>query len=217
LRQISTKSGKAGAAYVSKFGHQGVDMNEAGEQMLTKWFSSDADHGPTAPAESTDEVPDGLVVAVGAPAAEAHQHPAADPEVTAPSYAVARLLEIATSEAEALVEEAREQADHLVTEARAQAEEISRASMDDAAAREAAMNAREHDQRVQLEVTRIHALQELDARRAEVEERMSQLLDFEGELRTHLTSFFNQNLEMLDRSPVLRLMAAAAAEDEQVG
>ena len=238
-------------------------MNEAGDQMLSKWFAFDAardgyeteqayddvigddeaarpdlETGPSASPEADTHVHLELVamdqlvgdpeaeldrgddesddVVAGASADDTQDGPVVEGDVTAPSYAVARLLEIATSGAEALVATAREEADHMVSQARAQSERIIEAGLADAQAREASMNAREEEQRVELECARSKALGELQARCAEVEDTMAQLLEFEGQVRTYLSSYFSGNLETLDRSPVVTLMTTAAAEGAQV-
>jgi hypothetical protein len=183
---------------------------------------------PWAPAAELVEVGDRSdVVAEGVTAADAQERPVAEDDVTAPSYAAARLLEIAASNAEALVETARAQADQLQTQAHARAEQILQAGLADAEAREAAITAREEELRAGLERARAEADRELDARRAEadrelearraeVEERVEQLLQFEGELRTYLISYFDAQQEMLHRSPVVTLMATADAAKTQV-
>jgi RNase P/RNase MRP subunit p30 len=79
------------------------------------------------------------------------------------------------------------------------------------------MSAREEEQRLELERACSEALRDLEARRAEVEERVDQLLEFESQLRTYLTSYFSGQLEMLHRSPVVTLMATADAEEAQAG
>ena len=171
---------------------------------------------PWAPAAELVGVGDQFdVVVEGATAAEAQERPVAEDDVSAPSYAVARLLEIATANAEALIETAREEADQLQTQARARAEQILQAGCADAEAREASMRAREEEQRAALERARAEADRDLDARRAEVEERVDQLLQFERELRTYLTSYFNEQKEMLHRSPVVTLMATADAAESR--
>jgi hypothetical protein len=190
---------------------------------------------PWAPAAELVEVGDRSdVVAEGVTAADAQERPVAEDDVTAPSYAAARLLEIAASNAEALVETARAQADQLQTQAHARAEQILQAGLADAEAREAAITAREEELRAredelragleraraeaerELEARRAEAERELEARRAEVEERVEQLLQFEGELRTYLISYFDAQQEMLHRSPVVTLMATADAAKTQV-
>jgi hypothetical protein len=183
---------------------------------------------PWAPAAELVEVGDRSdVVAEGVTAADAQERPVAEDDVTAPSYAAARLLEIAASNAEALVETARAQADQLQTQAHARAEQILQAGLADAEAREAAISAREEELRAgleraraeaerELEARRAGAERELEARRAEVEERVEQLLQFEGELRTYLISYFDAQQEMLHRSPVVTLMATADAAKTQV-
>lgn len=183
---------------------------------------------PWAPAAELVEVGDRSdVVAEGVTAADAQERPVAEDDVTAPSYAAARLLEIAASNAEALVETARAQADQLQTQAHARAEQILQAGLADAEAREAAISAREEELRAgleraraeaerELEARRAEAERELEARRAEVEERVEQLLQFEGELRTYLISYFDAQQEMLHRSPVVTLMATADAAKTQV-
>jgi hypothetical protein len=164
---------------------------------------------PAAELVGVRDEPDAVVE--GPTAAEAQVRLVAKDDVTAPSYAVARLLEIATSNANKLVDTARAEADQLQTQAYARAEQILEAGRADAEAREASMSAREEEQRAGLQRARAEAHRELEARRAEVEERVGQLLEFEGQLRTYLISYFNEQQEMLHRSPVVTLMATADA------
>jgi cell division septum initiation protein DivIVA len=105
---------------------------------------------------------------------DAHESAAVDVDAAeAPSYAAARLLEIATGNADALVDDAREEADRIISQARARAEE----------------------QRVELDLARGEILRELEERRAELEAKVDRLVEFESRYRSHLVSYIDGQLE----------------------
>lgn len=105
------------------------------------------------------------------------------------SRAAARLLEIATGESESLVETAREEAARIVTEARSEADRLTQSALADIEGSE----------------------QELATRQAEVETRISRLLDLEHQSRSHLVTFFQAQLDELDK-PSLADATAGDAE-----
>jgi cell division septum initiation protein DivIVA len=98
------------------------------------------------------------------------------------SYAAARLLEIATRNADALVEEAREEADAIVARARVQAEELS---------------ARAEEQRVELDRAHSATLHELEERRVVLEAKVNELAEFERQYRNDVIAYLNGQLEAL--------------------
>jgi vacuolar-type H+-ATPase subunit H len=132
--------------------------------------------------------------------------------VTTASYAAARVLEIATRNADALVEEARDEAHHMVTQARAQAEKIIQGRLADARAREEAMSVQAEEQRGELDRARREARHELEERRAELDATVNQLVEFESQFRKDLISYFNGQLETLHRPTVAEALAIGDAE-----
>jgi hypothetical protein len=110
--------------------------------------------------------------------------PTAQEHEGAPSYAAARLLEIAARNADAIVEDARAEATAIVADARAQAE---------------ALTARAEEQRLEQDRAHRTAMQELDERRTAVEAEVNRLAEFERRHRDHLVSYFNEQLETLRR------------------
>lgn len=129
------------------------------------------------------------------------------------SYSAARLLEIATRDADALVADARVEADQVVSQARAQAEQLIQDSEAEAAAREEEMSARAEEQRVELDQARNETMRELEGRRAELDAKVNRLAEFEHEYRDQLISYFNGQLETL-HGPTIR-EAIAEPEDPQ--
>jgi cell division septum initiation protein DivIVA len=130
---------------------------------------------------------------------------------SAPSYAVARLLEIASSNADALVEAAREEADHLVTQARAHAEQVIWSSLADAKACEETMSARAETQRVELDRLRFETMRELEERRVELDARVSQLVEFESQYRSRLITCLNDQLRVLHGPTIAETLGNAEA------
>jgi cell division septum initiation protein DivIVA len=160
-------------------------------------------------------VPDEFDGPVAGPlAAEAHSAPVFEGAETTASYAAARLLEIATRNADALVEDAREEADQMVARARAEAVQMVQVSLADAEAREASMSACEEEQRVELDRARSEALRELEERRAELVEGVNQLVEFESELRNHLVSYLSGQLETL-HGPNVAIALSTDAESRR--
>ena len=53
------------------------------------------------------------------------------------------------------------------------------------------------EQREELDRVRIEALRELEGRRTELDSQVNQLADFESRIRTHLVSYFSEQLETL--------------------
>lgn len=132
--------------------------------------------------------------------------------VNATSYAAARLLEIATCNADALVEAAREEADHLVTQGRAYAEQVIRSSLADAEACEEMMSARAEAQRVELDQLRDETMRQLEERRAELDAKVNHLVAFEGQYRSRLISCLNDQLRTLHGPAIAEALGDAEAE-----
>lgn len=116
---------------------------------------------------------------------------------TTASYAAARLLEITTRNADAIVTDARARARQILDAAHAQAEQIIQARTAEAEAHEQSVKARVDAQHAELRQARDETLRELEARRAVLDQEVRQLTEFKIESRKDLISYFNEQLEKL--------------------
>ncbi|MBS43148.1 MAG: cell division protein DivIVA [Nocardioides sp.] len=114
------------------------------------------------------------------------------------SNAAARLLEIATRNADELVEEAKNDADKIIGEARTKAERLESESQQksdrmesDARTRSQMLDAETAERRTQL-------FGELERERDKLSIEVENLRSFEREYRSRLKSYFTQQLEALD-------------------
>lgn len=105
------------------------------------------------------------------------------------SVAAARLLEIATANADQLVAEARAEAGAVVAGARAEADQLSAAARDEAERVSAELDA--HRQRVLAEVA---------GRKSTLESEVEGLRQLENESRDRLRAFFTEQLAQLEDS-----------------
>jgi len=114
------------------------------------------------------------------------------------SSAAARLLEIATRNADELVEEAKDEADRIVGEARTKAERIDAESKDKADRLEA--DARRRAEMLDSETAerRQQMFGELETERDKLNGEVENLRSFEREYRARLKSYFSQQLESLE-------------------
>ena len=170
---------------------------------------SSAQSGALAPTETysppvqRQPEPEPVPVAVPTPAPVAA---AAEPQTirveTVPeaSNAAARLLEIATKNADELVEDAKNQADKIVGEARTKAERLeseAKGKADrletDARARSQMLDAETSERRAQL-------FGDLEKERDKLNLDVENLRSFEREYRSRLKTYFTQQLEALNGS-----------------
>ena len=114
------------------------------------------------------------------------------------SNAAARLLEIATRNADELVEEAKNDADKIVGEARTKAERLDHESKSRADRLEA--DARSRAQMLDTETAerRTQLFGDLEKERDKLDQEVENLRSFEREYRSRLKSYFTQQLEALD-------------------
>ena len=141
-----------------------------------------------------------------APAAPVVAAVAAAPETirveTVPqaSNAAARLLEIATRNADELVDEAKNEADKIVGEARTKAERLDHESKGRADRLEA--DARSRAQMLDTETAerRTQLFGDLEKERDKLDVEVENLRSFEREYRSRLKSYFTQQLESLNGS-----------------
>ena len=131
------------------------------------------------------------------------------------SLSASKMLERATRDAETLVLGAREEADQVVAQARAEAAQAIQTCLTKVHAREEALDAMVEEQRVELDRTRKEALRELEGRRAELNNQVDQLTDFENRIRTHLVSYFSEQLETLAEPTVTETLVIATSEHPQ--
>ena len=114
------------------------------------------------------------------------------------SSAAARLLEIATRNADELVEEAKNEADRIIGEARAKAERMEAESKNKAERLEA--DARRRSEMLDSETAerRQQMFGELERERDKLNAEVENLRSFEREYRARLKSYFTQQLEALN-------------------
>lgn len=114
------------------------------------------------------------------------------------SNAAARLLEIATRNADELVEEAKNEADRIVGEARTKAERLEAESKGKADRLEA--EARSRAQMLDSETAdrRQQMFGDLEKERDKLNSEVENLRSFEREYRSRLKGYFAQQLELLD-------------------
>jgi cell division septum initiation protein DivIVA len=117
------------------------------------------------------------------------------------SNAAARLLEIATRNADELVEESKNEADKIVGEARTKAERLESESKvkadrmeSDARTRAQMLDSETAEKRTQL-------FGDLEKEQAKLTTEVENLRSFEREYRSRLKSYFTQQLESLENAP----------------
>ena len=141
--------------------------------------------------------------------------PIVEDTVRTASLSASKMLERATRDAEALVFEAREEADQVVAQARAEAAQAIQTCLTKVHAREEALDAMVEEQRVELDRTRKEALRELEGRRTELNNQVDQLTEFEDRIRTHLVSYFSEQLETLAEPLVADKLVVHSTEHPQ--
>ena len=114
------------------------------------------------------------------------------------SNAAARLLEIATRNADELVEEAKNEADRIVGEARTKAERLDSESKGKADRLEAEARSRAQMLDSETAERRQQLFGELEKQRDKLNSDVENLRSFEREYRSRLKSYFTQQLEALE-------------------
>jgi DivIVA domain-containing protein len=124
------------------------------------------------------------------------------------SSAAARLLEIATRNADELVEDAKSQADKIVGEARTKAERLESESKSKADRLES--DARSRSQMLDSETAerRQQLFGDLEKEKDKLNTEVENLRSFEREYRSRLKSYFTQQLEALDGNGEAGTLAA---------
>jgi DivIVA domain-containing protein len=154
---------------------------------------------PKAPEPKVEKAPEPVPVpVVAAPAAAAAVQTIRVETVPEASNAAARLLEIATRNADELVEEAKNEADKIVGEARTKSERLE--SEAKAKADKAEADARTRSQLLDQETSerRTQLFGDLEKERDKLNGEVETLRSFEREYRSRLKTYFSQQLEQLD-------------------
>ena len=164
---------------------------------------SSAQSGGLAPTETysppVERKPEPVPVIAPAPVPAVAEAPQTIRVETVPeaSNAAARLLEIATKNADELVEDAKNQADKIVGEARTKAERLESEAKgkadrleSDARARSQMLDAETSERRAQL-------FGDLEKERDKLNLDVENLRSFEREYRSRLKTYFTQQLEAL--------------------
>ncbi len=146
-----------------------------------------------AKIEKPAPVPPPAPVAVAAPVEEIKVTTVADA-----SSAAARLLEIATRNADELVAEAKDQADRIVGEARTKAERLESESKAKADRLESDARTRSQMLDSETEERRRQLFGGLEKEKEKLNAEVENLRSFEREYRSRLRSYFEQQLGALD-------------------
>jgi len=191
---------------------------------------SSAQSGGLAPTETysppVERKPEPEPVIAPAPVPAVAEAPQTIRVETVPeaSNAAARLLEIATKNADELVEDAKNQADKIVGEARTKAERLESEAKgkadrleSDARARSQMLDAETSERRAQL-------FGDLEKERDKLNLDVENLRSFEREYRSRLKTYFTQQLEALngssesaaptDDAPAPKRLRSILGEDE---
>jgi DivIVA domain-containing protein len=183
---------------------------------------------PAAPEPVVEKAPEPEPVPVAAPAPVVAATPVETIRVeTVPeaSNAAARLLEIATRNADELVEDAKNEADKIIAEARTKSERLDVESRTKADRLEA--DARTRAQMLDSETAerRRQMFGDLEKERDKLNGEVENLRSFEREYRSRLKSYFSQQLESLntgsetqgpsgDESPAPKRLRSILGEDD---
>jgi len=165
---------------------------------------SAAQQGGGSPAPAQEKAPEPVKApepaAAPAPAAAAPTETIKVTTVADASSAAARLLEIATRNADELVGEAKDQADKIIGEARTKAERLESESKvkadrleSDARTRSQMLDSETAERRQQL-------FGDLEKEKDKLNAEVENLRSFEREYRSRLKSYFQQQLAALDGS-----------------
>jgi len=186
-------------------------LTKENDDLRAKLAAAQAGEGSYAPPTPEPVVPEPVVEAAPEPEPEPAPVVAA-PVVAAPatpgtirvetvadaSSAAAKLLEIATRNADELVEHAKNEADKIVGEARTKAERLEAESKEKADRMEA--DARTRAQMLDSETAerRQQLFGDLEREQAKLDGEVQRLRSFEMEYRSRLKSYFTQQLEALN-------------------
>jgi DivIVA domain-containing protein len=221
-------------AELARLTRENDDLRAKLSAAQTGGGSSFQDNPPTAQTPAVQEriaEPEPTPVAAPTPAPTPEPVAAAEPETirveTVPqaSNAAARLLEIATRNADELVEQAKGEADKIIGEARTKSERLEAESKVKADRLES--DARTRAQMLDSETAerRQQMFGELERERDKLNSEVETLRSFEREYRSRLKSYFTQQLEALagpgespavsdDQPPAPKRLRSILGDDE---
>lgn len=182
-------------------------LTKENEDLRSKLSAAQAGGASSAPAAAKPEPvvekkPEPAPAPVATPAAASSQVETIRVEtVPQASNAAARLLEIATRNADELVEDAKNEADKIVGEARTKAERVESEAKTKSDRLES--DARSRSQMLDSETAerRQQMFGDLEKERDKLNLEVENLRSFEREYRSRLKSYFSQQLEALDAAP----------------
>lgn len=203
-------------------------LTKENDDLRSKLSSAQGAPVPTEKAPEPPKVEEKAPEPVAAPAPVVAAAPTETIRIeTVPqaSNAAARLLEIATRNADELVEEAKNDADKIVGEARTKSERLESESKSKADRLEA--DARTRAQMLDSETAerRQQMFGDLEKERDKLSAEVENLRSFEREYRSRLKSYFSQQLEALsgptegagptgDEQPAPKRLRSILGEDE---
>lgn len=177
-------------------------LNKENDDLRSKLSAaqSGAVQAPPPPAPVFEKAPEPVAAPVPAPIAAAPAQEIKVSTVADASSAAARLLEIATRNADELVDGAKDEADKIIGSARTKAERLeaeTKAKTDrlesDARTRAAMLDS-------ETEARRKEIFGNLEKEKDNLNSEIEGLRSFEREYRSRLKSYFTQQLEALDGS-----------------
>jgi DivIVA domain-containing protein len=156
---------------------------------------------PAKPAtEGAGATAEAVTGAPSPPPAASGKAGGAATDVAEAAGAAARLLELATRNADQLVEEARTEAERIVAEAERDAERLETAAKTTVERSEAQSRARSEKLDAEISQRRKELLEELETQRDQIRGEVDGLRAFEREYRSRLKSYFEVQLQALEGS-----------------
>jgi DivIVA domain-containing protein len=186
-------------------------LTKENDELRSKLAQAQQGGGGFAQPEPTPEPePEPFVAAAPEPEPEPTPPPAPAPVVEKPietirvetvpeaSNAAARLLELATRNADELVDDAKNEADKIIGEARTKAERLETEAKTNADRLEA--DARSRAQMLDSETAQKRQIMfgDLEKEQEKLNSEVENLRQFEREYRSRLRSYFSQQLELLN-------------------
>jgi DivIVA domain-containing protein len=194
-----------------------IEDNDALREQVESAPASDGDR-PTAAAEAAATPVGPRETSAGAASGKAEpEKPDAAPPASIPeaSSAAARLLEIATRNADELVSEAQERSEQLLATTRSECERLEAETKEKAQRLEGDARSRSEELDRQTAERRAQLSAALERDRETLSQQVEELRGFEREYRSRLKAYFEQQLAALDGesdgAPTSTPLAPAAA------
>jgi DivIVA domain-containing protein len=175
-------------------------LNKENDDLRNKLASAQRGGGESTPAPQAEKAQESTPAPVASPAA-APAAPQQEIKVTTvadASSAAARLLEIATRNADELVDGAKEEADKIIGAARTKAERLESETKTKSDRLESDARTRAAMLDSETEARRKEIFGNLEKERDQLNTEIEGLRSFEREYRSRLKSYFTQQLEALD-------------------